>query len=57
MAAQSVFIPFYKNGAWHFIKVTGVYDTGAKVPEGDPMVKSAAMTITPPQRLQPDPTP
>jgi len=57
MAAQAIFIPFYKDGAWHFVKVQGVYDTGNKVPEGQPMVKAMAMTATPPQRLQPVPVP
>ena len=57
MAQQSIFLPFYKDGAWHFAKVNAVYDTGQKVPEGEPMVKSSAITVTPPQRLQPDPIP
>ena len=56
MAAQFIYIPFYKDGAWHQAKVNAVYDTGTKVPEGEPMVKSSAMSITPPQRLQPEPT-
>lgn len=57
MAAQPIYIPFYKDGAWHWVKVAGVYDTGQKVPEGEPCVNSRAMTTTPVARLQPDPTP
>lgn len=57
MAAQKIYIPFYKDGAWHWVSVSGTYDTGAKVPEGEPAVHSRAMTKTPPSRLQPDPTP
>lgn len=57
MAAQFIYIPFYKDGAWHFAKIPGTYDTGQKVPEGEPCVKATAITTTPPQRLQPDPTP
>jgi len=56
MAAQPIYIAFYKDGAWHWAKVAGVYDTGAKVPEGAPCVIASACSTTPPKRLQPEPS-
>lgn len=56
MAKKSVYIPFYQDGAYHWLEVTGNY-TGDPVPEGEPAVKSTATSSTPPVRLQPHPGP
>jgi len=55
VAAQKIYIPVYKDGAWHYAVVTGTI--GTKVPEGEPAVDSRCMTKTSPDRLQPTPPP
>lgn len=57
MATQKIMIPFWKEGAFHWAELTGTYSTTVKVDEGMPCVRSDAISTTPPQRLQPDPTP
>jgi len=54
MAQQAIYIPFYKDGAFHYVKVVG--ETGPQVPEGEPSFKSSATSTTPPKRLQPEPS-
>ena len=57
MATQKIMIPFWKEGAFHWAELTGTYSTTVKVDEGMPCVRSDAISTTPPQRLQPDPSP
>jgi len=54
MAKKSVYIPFYHEGAYHYLEVTGTYSAD-QVPEGEPSLKSSACSTTPPKRLQPHP--
>lgn len=52
MAKKTIYIPFYEDGAYHWLAVTGEH-TGDPVPEGKICISSAAIGTTPPRRLQP----
>jgi len=59
VAQIDFYIPVYKTGAngkkaYQFAKVSGVTVSNAKVPEGELCLSSRALTLTPPEDLQPD---
>jgi len=60
MAAVSVYVPVYMEGAdgkkaFELVKLSGTLTTGPgnTVAEGEPMISSGSMTVTPPAALQP----
>jgi len=51
MAKKTVYIPFYEDGAYHWMAVTGEVQLTA-VAEGLPAIKPSSCDVTPPERLQ-----